>query len=68
MELLPALNSCTWVFTVTDTNHYGREQKEEAGHGKAHAVHRLVAHNDITVDLVFNTRYRCSSLTESWDL
>lgn len=65
---LPVLNSGTWVFAATNTDHYGGEQKEEAGHGKAHAIHRLVAHDDITVHLVFNARYRSSSLTKSWDL
>lgn len=62
------MNSCTWVFAVTDTNHDGGEQKEEAGHGEAHTVHRLVAHNDITVNLVFDARYSSSSLAKSWDL
>ena len=65
---LPVLNSCTWVFAATDTNHDGGEHKEEAGHGNTHTVHRLVAHNDITVDMVFDTRYSCSSLAKSWDL
>lgn len=64
----PILNRCTWVFAATDTDHDGGEQKEEACHGEAHAVHRLVAHYDITVDMVFDTRYCSSSLAESWDL
>ena len=65
---LPILNSCTWVSAATDTDHDGEEQEEEAGHGEAHSVHRLVAHDDITVNLVFKTRYGTSSLAKSWDL
>lgn len=65
---LPILNSCTWVLAATDTNHDGGEQKEEAGHGETHTVHRFVAHQDIAVGLVFNTRYSGSSLAKSWDL
>lgn len=68
MKHSPILKSCTWVFAATDTNHDGAEQKEEAGHGEAHAVHRLIAHDDITVNLVFKTRYGTSSLAKSWDL
>lgn len=64
----PILNRCTWVFAATDTDHDGGEQKKEARHGEAHTVHRLVAHNDITVDMVFDTRYCSSSLAKSWDL
>lgn len=65
---LPILNSCAWVLAATDTNHDGGEQKEEAGHGETHTVHRFVAHEDIAVGLVFNTRYSGSSLAKSWDL
>lgn len=67
-KYLPILNRCTWIFAATDTNHDGREQKKEAGHGKTHAVHRFVAHDDITVNLVFHTKYSSSSLAKSWDL
>lgn len=66
-KFLPILNSCTWVFAATDANHDGTEQKEEAGHGKTHTVHRLVAHEDITVKLVLN-REVWSSFAKSWDL
>lgn len=62
------MNGRPWVFAATDTNHDDGEQKEEAGHGETHAVHRLVAQNDITVNLVFKARYSVSSLAKSWDL
>lgn len=65
---IPILNGCSGVFAATDTNHDDGKQKEEAGHGKAHPVHRLVAHNDIAVDLVSNTIYCSSTLAKSWDL
>lgn len=58
----------TGIFTASNAEHDGAEEEEEAGHGEAHAVHRLVAHDDITVHLVFNSRYRSSSLAEAWYL
>lgn len=56
------------VFTATNAEHDGGEEEEEAGHGETHAVDRLVAHDDITVHLVFNPRYRRSSLAKTWYL
>lgn len=54
---LPILDDSAGVFTAAYPDHEDREEEEEASHGKAHSVHRLVAHNDITVHLIFNTRY-----------
>lgn len=67
-EHLPILKGTTGIFTAANAEHDGGEEEEEAGHGEAHAVHRLVAHDDITVHLVFNPRYRRSSLTKTWYL
>lgn len=68
MKDLPILNSCSWVFAAADANHDGGEQEEEAGHGEAHTVHRLVAHKGITVSHVVNSNYTSTSLAKSWDL
>lgn len=67
-EDLPILKGSTRIFTATNAEHDGGKEEEEAGHGETHAVHRLVAHDDITVHLVFNPRYRRSSLTKTWYL
>lgn len=67
-EDVPILNGSTGIFTAANPEHDGREEEEEAGHGEAHPVHRLVAHDDITVHLVFNSRYGSSSLTKTWYL
>lgn len=65
---VPILKGSTGIFTATNAEHDCGEEEEEAGHGEAHTVHRLVAHDDITVHLVFNSRYRSSSLTKTWYL
>ena len=65
---LPILDSSTAVFAAADLNHNCREEEEEAGHGEAHAVHRLVAQDDITVHNVINARYTASTHAEPWYL
>lgn len=64
----PILNNCTWVFAAADSDHDDREEEEEAGHGKTHPVHWLVAHNNITINLVLKTWYGAPTLAEQWDL
>ena len=65
---LPILDSSTAVFAAADLNHNSREEEEEAGHGETHAVHRLVAQDDITVDQVIQAKYTVSTYAESWYL
>ena len=62
------MDSSTAVFAAADLNHNSREEEEEAGHGETHAVHRLVAEDDITVHKVIQARYTISTHTEPWYL
>lgn len=48
----PILDGGSRVFAAAHSDHDDGEEEEEAGHGEAHAVHGLVAHNDVTVDFV----------------
>lgn len=68
MDVIPILDRRPWVFAAANTNHDDGEEEEEAGHGETHAVHRLVAHNDVTVDFILNARYGGTSYTESRNL
>lgn len=61
----PILDGSSGVLAAAYTDHDDGEEEEEAGHGKAHAVHRLVAHDDITVDLAL---YKCAFRAETWNL
>lgn len=45
----PVLDGSSRVLAGAHSDHDDGEQEEEAGHGEAHAVHRLVAHDDVTV-------------------
>ena len=65
---LPVLDGSPWVFAAAHANHDEGEEEEEAGHGKTHAVHRLVAHDDFTVYFILKARYGAATYTESWNL
>lgn len=56
------------VLAAAHADHDDGEEEEEAGHGEAHAVHGLVAHDDVTVDLVSYEGYTGSAQTETWNL
>lgn len=59
----PVLDAGSGVLAAAHSDHDDGEQEEEAGHGEAHAVHRLVAHEDVTV----HTRDDRAT-TETWNL
>lgn len=69
-ELLyePILDGGSGVLAAAHSDHDDGEEEEEAGHGEAHAVHRLVAHNDVTVHLVLYARYTGAANTETRNL
>ena len=52
VQHLPILEGGSRVLAAAHSDHDDGEEEEEAGHGEAHAVHRLVAHDDVTVHLV----------------
>ena len=64
----PILNDGSWVSAAAHAHHDHGEQEEEAGHGEAHAVHRLEAHDGVTVHLVLDARYAAPALAETGDL
>lgn len=64
----PILDGSSGVFAAAHLDHDDGEEEEEAGHGEAHAVHGLVAYNDVTVDLVLYARYTGATDTETWYL
>ena len=64
----PVLDGGSGVFAAADSDHDDGEEEEEAGHGKAHAVHRLVAHDDVTVHLVLHAWYTGPTHTEAGNL
>lgn len=64
----PILDGGSGVLAAAHSDHDDGEEEEEAGHGEAHAVHRLVAHNDVTVHLVLYARYARATNTETWNL
>lgn len=64
----PILDGSSGVLAVAHTDHDDGEEEEEAGHGEAHSVHRLVAHDDVTVYLVLQARYGGATHTETWNL
>lgn len=53
-----------------DLHHEEGEEEIEHGHTEAHAVHSLVADEDITIHMTFDPREGRPhpSLTEPWDL
>lgn len=48
----PILEVGSRVLAAAHSDHDDGEEEEEAGHGEAHSVHRLVADNDVTVHQV----------------
>lgn len=60
----------SWIFAALNLDHDKREQKEEHGHAKAHAVHGLVAHQHVAVHMSLYAwdRGSHSSLTKTWYL
>lgn len=61
----PILDGGSGVFAAAHSDHDDGEEEEEAGHGEAHTVHGLVAHNDVTVDFVLQARYTVATKTET---
>lgn len=64
----PVLDGGSGVFAAAHSDHDDGEEEEEAGHGEAHAVHRLVAHDDVTVHLVLHAWYTGPAHTEAGNL
>lgn len=64
----PILDGGSGVLAAAHSDHDDGEEEEEASHGEAHAVHRLVAHNDVTVHLVLYARYTGAANTETRNL
>jgi len=64
----PVLDGGSGVLAAAHEDHDDGEEEEEAGHGEAHAVHRLVADNDVAVHLVVDARYGRATETETWNL
>lgn len=56
------------VLAAAHADHDDAEEEEEADHGEAHAVHGLVAHDDVTVHLVLREGEAGSAETETWNL
>lgn len=61
----PVLDGSSGIFAAAHSDHYDGEEKEKASHGEAHAVHRLVADNDVTVHLVRYAWYTGATNTET---
>lgn len=55
---LPVVNYCSGILAVFYVDHEEGEGQEEHAHAKAHPVHRLVAHKDLTVHAAL----------DSWDV
>lgn len=64
----PVLDGGSGVFAAAHSDHDDGEEEEEAGHGEAHAVHRLVAHDDVAVHLVLHAWYTGPTHTEAGNL
>lgn len=66
----PVVQRSSRVLAALDFDHQQREEEEEHGHAEANAVHSLVAHQHITVDVTLHPRKRGGhpSFTEARDL
>lgn len=53
----PVLDGGPRVLAAAHSDHDEGEEEEEAGHGEAHAVNRLVAYDDVAVHRVLYARY-----------
>ena len=67
---VPVLDGRSRVLAAAHADHDDREEEEETSHREAHAVNRLVTHDDVTVHLAFYPRYGSASPvhTEPWNL
>lgn len=66
----PVLDGGAGVLAAAHSDHDDGEEEEEAGHGEAHTVHRLVAHDDIAIHLarvVVGAHAETWNLTKGWD-
>lgn len=70
LHCLPIVNGSAWVSAVLDVNHQNGKTQEPHTHAKADAVHRLVAHKHLTVDIGLQVGDRGAGpvFTEAWDL
>lgn len=59
--------SCSGVSAVLHVDHEQREGQEEHAHAKAHPVHCLVAHENLTVHIGLDTwnARACTPFTET---
>lgn len=66
----PVVDGCTRVSAVLGVDHQNGKQQEPQAHGEAEAVHGLVAHKHVAVDVSLDARNRGASavLTEARDL
>lgn len=64
----PVLDVSSGVLAAAHADHNDGEEEEEAGHGEAHAVHGLVAHDDVTIHMVLHAGNTEAALTETWNL
>lgn len=64
----PVLDGGSGVFAAAHADHDDGEEEEEAGHGEAHAVHRLVAHDHLAVHLVLHAWNAAPAHAEARDL
>lgn len=52
------MDGCSGILAALDLDHEEGEEKEEHGHAEAHAVHGLVADEDVTVHMASFTKPR----------
>lgn len=66
----PVVDGCTWISAVLGVDHQNGEHQEPQAHAEAEAVHGLVAHEHVAVDVSLDTRERGASavLTEARNL
>lgn len=64
------MHSGSWVLAALNLDHDEREKQEEHSHSKAHAIHRFVANQHVTVHVTFDPRdgRAHSSFTKAWNL
>lgn len=64
------MHRSSWILAALNLDHEEREQEEEHGHAKAHTVHGLVTHQNVTVHMTLyaGDRGSHSSFTKAWNL
>lgn len=64
------MHSGSWVLAALDLHHDEREEQEEHGHSKAHAIHGLIPNQHIAVHVTFDPwdGRPHSSFTKAWNL